>query len=63
MTRALPLLALLVACKPTQFPGATPADAAACRNVARDVSRDTWGKDFDDAYNDCMIAKGYTPSD
>ena len=61
MRRALILLAIL-ACKPTTFPGATPADAAACRNVARDVSRENWGKDFDDAYIDCMIAKGFQPA-
>jgi hypothetical protein len=46
-----------------EFPAATPADAAACRNVARDVTRDTWGRTFDEAWNDCMLSKGLKPSE
>lgn len=46
-----------------EFRGATAADAAACRNVARDVTKETWGKSFDDAYNDCMISRGFAPLD
>ena len=46
-----------------EFPAASPADAAACRNVARDVTGETWGREFDEAWNDCMIGKGFQPAE
>lgn len=57
------LLAAAAGCGATQFKGATPADMASCRNRAREVTHDSWGKNFDDAYDDCMVAKGYKPED
>lgn len=41
-----------------QFRGATAADMAQCRNVARAIARDNF--ELAAVYNDCMRGKGYS---
>jgi hypothetical protein len=45
------------------FRNETPSDTAACRNVAREVTGDSWGRNYDGAYNDCMLSRGYQPTE
>lgn len=63
----LALLALLVVgcVRMGTFPGATPADRAACRMKARELSCDGTGGLVCDAaktrhYNDCMMSRGFS---
>lgn len=63
MRTALICLALFACHSQKAFQGATAADEAACRNVARDVTHDSWGGKFNAAYNDCMTSKGFAAAD
>lgn len=58
MRRLALLLSLLSGCVVSEFRGATPADEAQCRNVARAITGARWGAAFADAYDDCMRGKG-----
>lgn len=63
-TFALSVGALALACvEQMSFRRETTADKAACRNIARDVTDDDAGEEFNEAYNDCMLSKGYKPRD
>ncbi len=63
MNRRVALWVLLVTGCVHQFRGATSADEAQCRNLARAITGASGGLHYADAYDDCMRGKGLREED